>query len=121
MDCIQPGICNCVSDCSCDNGYVCCSQNVPKGKATYGMCVKQGFCDNERGIPMKSCKNSNSKNNRSDGVREPFLFREGFHEGYSDQNETCNCKDWNKAMIILTIIILFLLLLVLGKVFQSGR
>lgn len=116
MDCIQPGICNCISDCKCDNGYVCCSQKVPNGKTTYGMCVKQGFCDQERGIPIKSCRNEPLTMKKENDIREAYLFKENFESGEDKKK----CKNWNNAIIMLTIISLSLLLLVLGTSFPRN-
>lgn len=105
MDCIQTGICNCLSDCKCDPGYQCCSQEVPKGKATYGMCVKAGHCDSKRGIPLKSCKNTN---------KEQTQTRKEFFQIISQENYTYS-KNWKKPVVITSCIVGLLLL---GIVYQ---
>lgn len=46
----MPEICNCKKDCKCPQGFECCSENAPKGKALFGLCVKSGTCDTSRGI-----------------------------------------------------------------------
>jgi hypothetical protein len=106
MDCIQPNVCNCIRDCSCDEGYQCCSQEVPSGTSTYGMCVKQGFCDKKRGIPDKSCKNLSSNNEDSKDVKEPYIFRENF------LSNDCDCNNWKKALILMSGITLLLVVLI---------
>lgn len=59
MQCIQPDICNCVSACTCGRGYECCSQTIPQGKKpTFGMCVKQGSCDTDKGLPKTGCRDT---------------------------------------------------------------
>lgn len=104
MDCVQSNMCNCVRDCTCETGYQCCSQTTPTGRPTFGMCVKQGFCDSSRGIPVKSCKNSNFSNETQD-VKEPYIFQESY-------GDNCDCDNWKKALIVMSGITLLLVLLI---------
>lgn len=87
--------------CRCDPGYTCCSENVPTGSPTFGMCVKSGFCDSERGIPKKGCSGTVQADS-GDSVK----ILEFSHEGYDS-----DCSSWNKAMIIMVLIIVLLLAL----------
>jgi len=51
-------ICNCrnpkTKDCSCKNGYECCSEKKKNGYAPVGICCKAGHCDQKRGICSSS-------------------------------------------------------------------
>lgn len=106
MECIQPKICNCLKNCQCDDGYSCCSEKNQNGaKPTFGMCVKQGFCDEKRGIPMKNCRDSAYKQK---STNEEYIQESGVREGYNDD---CDCKNWNDAMITMVIIIVLMVFL----------
>ena len=90
--------------CQCDPGYTCCSENVPSGSPTFGMCVKNGFCDPERGIPKKGCSGgvSDTRGLPADSVK----ILEFSHEGYDS-----DCSSWNSAMIIMVVVVVLLLAL----------
>jgi hypothetical protein len=69
--CYQNKVCNCIKQCKCDNGYECCSQEVPGGKQPiFGLCVAKGTCDGKRGLcsnkKLKSVEHfsENSENNQ---------------------------------------------------------
>lgn len=96
-NCYQPNVCNCVRDCSCDDGYECCSEKT-KNKPRYGLCVKKGTCDKERGI----CR---TKGTASFSTSESYNVKS--KEGYNDKD---NCKKWKISFWILSAILLISLL-----------
>jgi hypothetical protein len=76
--CYQKKICNCVKHCNCEEGYECCSENVPDGKpSTFGLCVSKGTCDKNKGICSKKMLNSVehfSDNNKTILSYDPLFF-----------------------------------------------
>lgn len=112
MECIQPKMCNRLRDCQCDEGYSCCTEKTDK--PTFGMCVKTGFCDEKRGIPMKNCKDGIKRNIKMSSSSEEYIkFSEGYN-GDDSQTNDCNCNEWKHAMV--TMILIVILLVFLGVV-----
>lgn len=108
MNCIQSKVCNCLRDCECDDGYSCCSEKASNGaKPTFGMCVKNGFCDEKRGIPVKNCKDDKQKSlYTQDSLEEYVRIREGYSQG-----DDCNCNEWKHAMVTMVVIVILLIFL----------
>lgn len=110
MDCIQPEIYNCLQK-DCENGYECCSEKVPKGNPTFGLCVKQGQCDETRGIPYKSCKDNRKKQKT---ISEEFSV--WANEGYND-----DCSEWKNALWILSLISVILVFVIVFMYLKSKQ
>jgi hypothetical protein len=103
--CYQKNVCNCVKDCKCENGYECCSQNYNGKPPKYGLCVKKGTCDKERGI-------CNSIKSSVEIIENVETYKNFIKENYeNDDND--NCKEWKKGfwfLFIFFIIVLFVYL-----------
>jgi hypothetical protein len=105
--CYQKNVCNCVKDCKCENGYECCSQNYNGKPPKYGLCVKKGTCDKERGI----CNSIKSSVEIIENVETYKNFIKENYENDNDDND--NCKEWKKGfwfLFIFFIIVLFVYL-----------
>ena len=97
--CYQEKVCNCMKDCSCDNGYECCSETVPKGKKSkYGICVETGTCDKSRGI----C-NSKSKS------KNVLIDQENYRVNSTENFELKN-TDWLKWVIFFGVIVIVIII-----------
>lgn len=86
----QNPVCNCVRNNCCHSGYECCSQDVPDGTPTFGLCVKKGRCNPKLGLV-------------------PKLDFEGYDEN------SCACKGrkweyWIAIPLILTLLLLVFLM-----------
>lgn len=103
MDIIEKLGSNCRKNYTCSNNYECCSEPVPTGFPQFGMCVKRGYCDKKRGIPIKG---SLKVENKSNVEQFDIQTREGY-----DNDDSCSCQNWTNAFMVLFIIIFLLLLL----------
>lgn len=114
MDCVQSKIYNCLEK-ECDSGYECCSEKVPKGKPTFGMCVRQGQCDDTRGIPVKSCRDGAGKT-KALATISTENFTVWADEGYGAK--ACGCRHalWIILLIIAVLVIALLFYLKSRKV-----
>lgn len=101
-------VCNCRSgECSCPNGYECCSEKVPGGKEPkFGLCCKKGSCDGKTG----HCLSPDDKRTDSD-LQESY--RGGIRESYNDDDD---CSSWRSAywFLFITLIVVFLGIFYLG-------
>lgn len=96
MDCVFPEIKNCQQGQSCPDGYECCSENVPGGKAPkFGLCVRSDQCDKKRGLPKRGCKDKSYKND--DRIERYAVYSK---EGYGG-----NCGDWPKAFWVMVVVL----------------
>ncbi len=51
MDYYQQDFCNCTKSNCCQEGYTCCTENVPDGKvSTLGICCKGDTCNKNKGF-----------------------------------------------------------------------
>jgi len=115
-NCYQPNVCNCKKDCNCDEGYECCSQ-IYKGKdSTYGLCVKSGSCDKERGICKSREKQiiRKEENNVSENYK---VFQKENYNDNDDDNDNDNCKEWKNGFWFVFCLFLIFLLIFLSKFF----
>jgi hypothetical protein len=117
MECVDMTNVSCKIDGDCSEhkkGYSCCKQKG-NGKSQYGICVKgKGEnCDKSRGIPFRSCKNSEQialENEESYDTMESIRVRNMEHYESGDCDD--NSEEWNKAMYTLFIIIFIILFIV---------
>jgi len=82
--------------------HECCVQKGNEGH--FGIYVRKGYCDRKRGLPVKGCKDSNSKFVPKESY-EKFVINS--KEGYNN----CDCSNWNQAFMVLFIIITMLVFL----------
>lgn len=104
MECVYSEIKNCQAGQKCPDGYECCSENVPSGgKPKFGLCVRSDQCDRSRGIPKRSCRDEQYRQNMPAQIERFQIYSS---EGYNDTKE---CKNNMWMMFIIFCIVLFVL------------
>lgn len=105
IDCIKDHGNNCVKSGRCPEGSSCCVEKVENGKPKLGLCVKNGYCNRNTGLPRSDCRDAEKtpKLIQEDFITTPFSSR----EGYDDKD--CNCREWDNALWIMFLIVLLLL------------
>ena len=104
--CYHPTFENCQKSSKHPDGFECCSEIPPKGKATFGLWVKKGTCDKKRG----QC---NTKN-----PNDSLIIVEQI-----DTISSENFKDFSylKILLIFLIICLIVFLMIQFKRFRRSR
>lgn len=105
MECVKNPNYNCEKDGQKISGdHECCAQTGNEGR--FGIYVRKGQCDKIRGLPVKGCKDPNNKFIPKESYEDfAILSKEGY-------NNDCDCSNWNRAFIILFVVIAMLVFLV---------
>ena len=111
VNCCQGGNC---SDNNCPDTHTCCWEKTKS--PTLGHCVLKdsgggkGFCDYSRGLPKKGCKDQKNDIDVDENFENINVKSK---EGYHDEEEDCDCNNWENGFKVVCVILFILAILVL--------